>query len=133
MDRNDMDVMEYTCGRIHTAFHALMDAQRRIGCIGYYSLAMRLDHVAHSTGKLLSEVSDVAEHPDGIVHEPDYAKVGLFCLEESFRMLEDARYVLRKDGNIELSDRLDKLVWEVLDIHRELEKKNENRMKEEEE
>ena len=133
MDRNDMDVMEYTCGRIHTAFHALMDAQRRIGCIGYYSLAMRLDHVAHSTAKLLGEASDVVEHPDGIVHEPDYMKVGLFCLEEAFRMLEDARYVLRKDGNIGLSDRLDKLVWEVLDIHRELEKKNENRMKEEEE
>ena len=131
MDRNDLDMMEYACGRIHTAFHALMDAQRRVGCIGYYSLAMRLDHVAHSTAKLLGEASDVAEHPDGIVHEPDYAKVGLFCLNESFRMLEDARYFLRKDGDIELSDRLDKLVWEVLDIHRELEKRKNEKEEEE--
>lgn len=131
MDRNDLDMMEYACGRIHTAFHALMDAQRSMGCLGMYSLAMRLDLVGHSTAKLLSEASDIVEQPDGIVCEPDHIKVGRFCLNESFHMLEEARYILMRNGDTELADRLDKLVWEVLDLHRELDKRKNEKEEEE--
>lgn len=122
-DRTDMDVLEYSCERIYTAFCALMDAQRKLGYIGLYPQAMCLDLVARGTAKLLSEVSDMVEQPDLIKYGPNYTKTGEFCLRESSRMLEEAGHVFGMTGDIKLSDKANKLAWEVLDLYKELDKR----------
>ena len=124
-------MLEYSCERVYTAFRALMDAQRKLGCIGLYPQAECLCLVARGTAKLLSEVSDMVEQPDLIEYGHNHAKTGEFCLGESLRMLDEAGYAFRKAGDAELAGRVDKQAWEVLGLCKELDKKK-NRKEEKE-